>query len=97
MAEKPYLPNPGQEATSSDAPEMIAINREVEKELEKKQRKRRGDYHQCDGELRAKIGRYAAENGNHFVVKKFSKEFGGSINESNVRGFKKAGVFDYIT
>ena len=32
MAEKPYQPNPGEEATSSDAAEMIAtcINREVE-------------------------------------------------------------------
>ena len=53
MTEKPYLPNPGEETTSSDAAEMIAINREVEKELKKKQRKCRDDYHHYDGEFKS--------------------------------------------
>ncbi len=39
--------------------------------------------------MKAKIGRYAAENGNIAAVKKFSKELERNIPESSVRHFKK--------
>ena len=40
-------------------------------------------------ELRAKIGKFAAESGNKADVEKFSREVGKPLSESTVRGFKK--------
>ena len=50
----------------------------------RKTRKRRG---MLDQETRAKIGRYAAENGNKAAV---DKEFNHSVPESTIRGRKTA-------
>ena len=42
-------------------------------------RKKRGAYHICDEEVRAKIGRYAAENENKAAVTKLSRELGSNV------------------
>ena len=72
---------------------MQAINREVEKvsEAQDKPCKRRSTTHfHYHAEIRAKIGKYAAENGNKNTTEKFSGELLKPVNESTVRGFKKA-------
>ena len=55
-------------------------------------RKSRGEYLKLNPETRARIGRYAAENGVVAAARHFSKgkELGRPINESTVRGIKKA-------
>ena len=53
-------------------------------------KKRRGMYGAYSAELRAKIGRYAAENGTAAACKKFSKEQARPICESTIRGMKSA-------
>ena len=60
----------------------------VQKEL-MENRKRRGEYHVYDDEVRAKVGRYAIENGNKAAVTKYSAMLGHPISESTVRGLKK--------
>ena len=52
------------------------------------QRKGRGSYKYYDPDLRAKIGRYAVENGNKAAVSRFSTELGQVIPKSTVRGMK---------
>ena len=39
-------------------------------------------------DLRAKMGKLAAEHGNKLAVSKFSKKQGREISESAIRGFK---------
>ena len=53
-------------------------------------KKKRGTYLVYDDQLRAKIGRYAAENGNKATVEKFSAELAHAIPESTVRNMKKS-------
>ena len=56
---KPYLPDPEEQGTSSEAREVRTVNKEVEKALEtgekRCKRKNRCNFH-YDGETRAKIG-----------------------------------------
>ena len=78
----PLLPKPRSRAEESA---NIAVVASMEAAL---QRKRRGSYNYYDPDLRAKIGRYAAENGNKAAVSRFSTELGQVIPESNVRGMK---------
>ena len=54
----------------------------------KKQRAKRKPYTHFTDEERAKIAKYAAENGNSNAIKHFEKDFPG-LNESTVRNFKK--------
>ena len=95
---KPYLPNPEEEGTSSEASEVQTINREVERRLETqgKQRsnKRKITNFHYDVEILAKIGRYAAENGNKNAMERFSRDLQSPLSESTVRGFKKAYYFE---
>ncbi len=62
-----------------------AANKEVEKS---KQPKKRGTYNCFSSEQRAKIGKYACENGVVAASKFFSKGLNKKINESTVRGIK---------
>ena len=77
---------------------MQTINREVERRLEtqgkRRSSKRKNTNFHYDAEIRAKIGRYAAENGNKNAVEKFSRELQRPLSESTVRGFKKAYYFE---
>ena len=53
-----------------------------------RQRGKRQSYDHYSGEMRAKIGKYAAENGNEKARKHFSKDF-LDLKESTIRNFKK--------
>ena len=54
-----------------------------------KKRKKRGKYVQYTPEDRARIGRYALENGNERARLKFQPSF-SNLSESTIRNFKKA-------
>lgn len=43
-----------------------------------------------EDELKTKIGRYAAENGNSRALTKFSRELGWAVPKSTIRSFKRA-------
>ena len=86
---KPFLPDPELETVPEKADEVRHVNRSVERALDSVSRKR-GSYQRYDPETRAKIGRYAAENGNKAAVDKFSTELSRPVSESSVRGMKKA-------
>ena len=53
-------------------------------------RKNRGVYHKLTPNMRARIGKYASENGVAAAAGHFSRELDKSLNESTVRGLKKA-------
>ena len=53
-----------------------------------RQHGKRQSYAHYSGEMRAKIGKYAAENGNEKARKHFSKDF-PDLKESAIRNFKK--------
>ena len=89
---KPYLPIPEKAKATSMAKETKVVNQEVKKTLSAsgcRQRKRKSNFY-YDPETRAKIGRFAAENGNKRAVERFSRELQRPLSESTVRGFKKA-------
>ena len=54
-----------------------------------RQRGKRQSYAHYSGEMRAKIGKYAAENGNEKARKHFSKDFPDLKESSTIRNFKK--------
>ena len=64
-----------------------AANNEVVRVLNKK--RKRGQYHRYDPELRVKIAKYACENGNKSTVERFSSQLGFSVSEATVRNFKR--------
>ena len=78
----PLLPKPRSSAEESANAAVLAT---MEGAL---QRKRRGVYNYYEPDLRAKIGRYAAENGNKAAVSHFKVKLGRMIPESTVRGMK---------
>lgn len=51
--------------------------------------RKRGNYHHYSPEIRAKIGRYASENGNSKAIKHFKAQI-PTLKESAVRTFKQA-------
>ena len=51
---------------------------------------KRKPYKKISDTLRAKIGKYALENGNAAASRKFSKEFDSSLSESTVCSLKKS-------
>ena len=81
----PYLPY-GERNSSTEA-----ANKKVLCELERCGKKKwaRREYHHYVAETRAKIARYASENGNKAAVKKYSVELGYSVSEGTVRNFKR--------
>ena len=54
--------------------------------METNNRKRRSTYNVYSPELRAKIGEFADECGNHAAVKKFSMELGKPVSDSRLEG-----------
>ena len=50
----------------------------------------RENYNKYTAKQRAEIGKYASENGTVAAVRKYSKQLEKGINESTIRGFKKA-------
>lgn len=51
---------------------VVAANKAVSSILVEKAPLKRGPYHHYDGELRAKMAKYACENGNKSAVAKFT-------------------------
>lgn len=87
----PLLPNPDLETSAEKREETAAANKTVAEAVAREANSRkRKPYHHNDDELKAKKGRYAAENGNKRAVEKFSKELEHNISDSTVRQFKKA-------
>ena len=92
---KLYLPNLKEEKTNSEEEKTNSEASEtkvvVQKTLGSCNRKRKST-NNCFyvPTMRAKIGRFAAENGNKRVVEKFSRELKRPLSESTVCGFKKA-------
>ena len=66
----------------------LTIPSPAQPDSSKKQRAKRKPYTHFTDEERAKISKYAAENGNSNAIKHFEKDFPG-LNESTVRNFKK--------
>lgn len=77
-----FLPKGG-EATSS-------ANKEVSKVLQSSERRKRGKYFHYDDDVKAKIAKYACENGNKRAAEKFAQTLGHPVIESTVRNFKRA-------
>ena len=87
--EHPLLPkdstNPATRAANKAVIEALATSSSGNQVMSK-----RGQYKAYDETTRARIGRYAAENGNKAAVEKFSAELGYIVPESTVRGMKTA-------
>ena len=76
-------------SSSKEDPELEeSINREIEKIRLRRPRLGNKNIHYTP-EIRYKIGKYAAEYGNVFAIRKFSKEMAKEIPESSVRNMKK--------
>ena len=84
-ARSPYLPHAERRSSTE------AANKEVACVLEQcdKRKRARSEYHHYTAETRAKIAKYACENGNKAAVNKYSMELGHSIAEGTVRNFKR--------
>ena len=70
-----------------------SANKQVEIELDAQglwKRKCSPTTHSYSDEMKTKIGRYAAENGNSYALTKFRNKFGLVVPESTVRNFKRA-------
>ena len=85
---KPYLPDPSKEESVKKQEEVSKANERVVAAMEPTDKKRRYNFY--SPELRAKIGKCAAESENQAAVRKLSAELGKPISESKVRGIKKA-------
>ena len=83
---KPYLPDSTREQTKEKELEVANANERVAAAMETRpSRKRSSTYLFYTPELRAKIGKFAAESGNKTAVEKFSKEIGKPVSESTLR------------
>ena len=79
-----YLP-PAEKSSATEA-----ANTAVMEELASTDKKRKlGSYHHYSDEVRARMGRHAAEHGNKSAVSKFTKELEHSVNESTIRNCKR--------
>ena len=63
-----------------------SANKQVEIELDAQGLRKRKRSPTTD-EMKTKIGRYAAENGNSYAITKFSNKIGWVVPESTVRNF----------
>ena len=75
-SDRPYLPNSSLEKSKNKQDEVKKANERVLAVMETNNRKGRSTNNVYSPELRAKIGKFAAEWGNHAAVKKFSMELG---------------------
>ncbi|XP_006817375.1 uncharacterized protein LOC100370312 [Saccoglossus kowalevskii] len=70
------------------SPEVVTV---VNEEITSASRKRkRRNYQHYDENIRAKIGKYAVNNGVMNAARKFTKELGRHVGESRVRGMKQS-------
>lgn len=84
----PTMPDPTEIENMEEAQITAVCNTEVEKAITPRKRKR-SEYGTYTPETRAKMARYAIENGPSKAALHFSKEMGREVNESTVRSIKK--------
>ncbi len=87
----PGLPDPNQQRTPEAAERCAAANASIDKSTQLSQtpgKRKRGDYHDYDGDDRLKVARYANIHGCSAAAKKFSTS-AKKINESTIRGWVK--------
>ena len=91
VSSKPYLPDPSKDETKEKEHKVAKANTNVVEAMESQDRRKqpRGTYTFYSPELRAKIGKFAAESGNKAAIERFSREVGKPLSKSTVRGFKK--------
>ena len=84
-----YLPNASECGLGVEEHSIVttSVSEFADPEPSRKKRKIRGKYTEYTDEDRAKIGRYASENGNEKARKHFLKTF-PRLTESTVRNFK---------
>ena len=88
----PTLPKPTDPAHGLPSAAVRSANEEILSAggEEPPKKKSRGPYGVYSGELRVKIGRFAAENGVAAARRNFMKELDMEMNESTIRGMKDA-------
>lgn len=69
---------------------IASANEQVREARKEKVQPKRGPYHKLSAVTRARIGRYASENGVVVAARRFSRELKITINESTVRGIKRS-------
>ncbi|XP_046386951.1 uncharacterized protein LOC124156440 isoform X2 [Ischnura elegans] len=74
--------------SGADAENKSTKESNVKKKMKGPQKSKRGNYIFLSPELRARIGRYAAEHGNLKAAKHFEAEVGRQIPESTIRGLR---------
>ena len=79
-----YLP-PAKKSSATEA----ANTAEMEELASTDKKRKLGSYHHYSDEVRARMGRHAAEHGNKSAVSKFTKELEHSVNESTIRNCKR--------
>ena len=81
--------------SKTDNPAFLSANREVEELLCRSSSDnspvgKRGNYNNYSPEVRAKMARYAVENGIQNAARKFTIELGSPINESTIRSINSS-------
>ncbi|KAH3892228.1 hypothetical protein DPMN_016342 [Dreissena polymorpha] len=85
----PGLPDPANSASQKEAVTTQAANDAVEKVLVTESRKRkRGEYFNYDDEIRAKIARYAIDNGVAKASRHFSADLAHNVSKTTVRSMR---------
>lgn len=84
-----FLPDPEKENSKEEAELCEFINDSLELPKTPK-REKRGTYNVYSPEIRAKIGKYAVENGVMNASRHFTSELGSPVRESTIRNLKKA-------
>lgn len=84
----PTLPDPTEIENTEEAQITAVCNAEVENVTTPRKRKRI-EYGSYTPETRAKMARYAIENGPTKAARHFSKELGRDVNESTIRSIRK--------
>ncbi|CAG2214783.1 unnamed protein product [Mytilus edulis] len=101
----PGLPDPADCISTQDALIVQTANDAVDTVVSAPSRKRkRGDYINYDEETRAKIARYAVDNGVARASRKFTSDLGRKVSETTIRSMrdtyvklkKKGAIFEIV-
>ncbi|CAC5368608.1 unnamed protein product [Mytilus coruscus] len=85
----PGLPDPADCNSTQDALIVQTANDAVDTVVSAPSRKRkRGDYNNYDDETRAKIARYAVDNGVARASRKFTSDLGRKVSETTIRSMR---------
>ena len=88
---RPVLPSPlGSLNKLVPSTSIVEANKEVSERIVKCKDGKKASYLKVTPEMKAKVGKYAAENGIVSAIRKFSQQFPpDSLKESTVRGWKQ--------